>query len=215
MTSIPDTEVGSRARACVLVVDDDAGVALLVQRALPGHDITMCTSAEEALGRINAGEAYDLILSDLAMPHMSGTAFLRALREAAPQQAEALVFLTGGAYGAGDAAFLDAVPNERMAKPFVLKDLRALVDRRLALGKARAMTSAREVDVAKEISPSTVHRLKNQLAVILGFCELLLADFEDGDKRRADVVQIQTAGQAALATLNEPRAVHEDIRKVR
>ena len=215
MISAPSAEVGNEARARVLVVDDDAVVGLLVQRAMPGHDVTVCTNAEEALGRINAGQAYDLILSDLAMPQMSGTAFLRALREAAPQQAEALVFLTGGAYGAGDAAFLDTVPNERLPKPFVLKDLRALVARRLALGQASAMPSAREVDVAEEISPSTVHRLKNHLAVILGFCELLLADFEDGDKRRADVVQIQAAGQQALATLIEPRAVHEDIQRVK
>lgn len=58
------------------------------------------------------------------------------------------------------------------------------------------------------IEPATVHRLKNQLAIIMGFCELLLSEMTPEDKRRADVVQIQTAGRSALNEL-PPLAAHE------
>ena len=58
------------------------------------------------------------------------------------------------------------------------------------------------------IEPQKVHRLKNQLAIILGFCELLLADIPDGDARRLDVIRIQDAGKSALAEL-PPLAAHE------
>ena len=51
------------------------------------------------------------------------------------------------------------------------------------------------------IDPASVHRLKNKLAVILGFCELLLSELPEGDPKRADVEQIHIAGKSALAEL--------------
>jgi hypothetical protein len=58
------------------------------------------------------------------------------------------------------------------------------------------------------IDPVRVHRLKNKLAIVLGFCELLLADMPDDDPRRCDVLQIQEAGKDALAEL-PPLPAHE------
>lgn len=58
------------------------------------------------------------------------------------------------------------------------------------------------------IEPARIHRIKNQLAIILGFCELLLADLADDDPRRADVIRIQTAGKSALGEL-PPMPAHE------
>lgn len=51
------------------------------------------------------------------------------------------------------------------------------------------------------IEPARIHRLKNKLAIILGFCEILLGDMPADDPRRADVEQIFDAGRAALAEL--------------
>lgn len=53
-----------------------------------------------------------------------------------------------------------------------------------------------------------IHRLKNQLAIILGFCELLLEDVADGDQRRSDLLQIQQAAKKALGEL-PPLPAHE------
>ena len=58
------------------------------------------------------------------------------------------------------------------------------------------------------IDPVKVHRLKNKLAIILGFCELLLQDADAGDERRADLMQIQTAARSALEEL-PPLPAHE------
>ena len=58
------------------------------------------------------------------------------------------------------------------------------------------------------IEPARVHRLKNQLAIILGFCELLLSELAHDDPRRADVLRIQEAGKSALAEL-PPLPAHE------
>lgn len=51
------------------------------------------------------------------------------------------------------------------------------------------------------IEPARIHRLKNKLAIILGFCEILLGDMPDDDPRRADIEQILEAGRAALDEL--------------
>jgi hypothetical protein len=57
------------------------------------------------------------------------------------------------------------------------------------------MSEAQQVDV--------VHRLKNHLAVIVGFCDLLLAECPAGDARRADLVEVDKAARAAMAILPE------------
>ena len=46
-----------------------------------------------------------------------------------------------------------------------------------------------------------VHEFKNQLAVIVGFCDLLLAELPEDDARRTDIQQMHEAGHAALALL--------------
>lgn len=46
-----------------------------------------------------------------------------------------------------------------------------------------------------------IHRLKNKLAVILGFCELLLSELPEDSPHRADVQQIMEAARAALDEL--------------
>ena len=58
------------------------------------------------------------------------------------------------------------------------------------------------------IDPVKVHRLKNKLAIILGFCELMLQEAEAGEQRRADLLQIQEAAKSALEQL-PPLPAHE------
>lgn len=58
------------------------------------------------------------------------------------------------------------------------------------------------------MAPASIHRLKNKLAIILGFCELLLNDLPDDSPHRQDVSQILEAGKSALADL-PPLAAHE------
>jgi signal transduction histidine kinase len=45
------------------------------------------------------------------------------------------------------------------------------------------------------------HDLKNQLAIILGFSEILLSDTVPGGSRHADLEEIHRAAVAALALL--------------
>jgi len=116
-------------RAAVLIVDDERSVSASLSRALANHDVTAFTSAREALERIQAGASFDLILSDLMMPGMSGMEFYDALAREEPLAAERVVFMSGGAFTPAARAFLDRVPNELIEKPFNLSAVRELVQK--------------------------------------------------------------------------------------
>jgi PAS domain S-box-containing protein len=119
-------------RGNILVVDDERMIGKMTQRFLsPEHDVSVLTSAEEALRRVSAGERFDVILCDMMMPTMTGTELHSALVSVAPDQAERMIFLTGGAFTSQTRAFLDDVPNPRLEKPFQLETLRAVVNKRM------------------------------------------------------------------------------------
>jgi signal transduction histidine kinase len=50
-----------------------------------------------------------------------------------------------------------------------------------------------------------VHELSNHLTVIIGFAELLLENLGDDDERRADILEIRAAAEAALALIPQLR----------
>lgn len=122
----PHVKKGRRGR--VLVVDDEAAVGRAVRRVLVAeHDVDVVTGAREALRRIAGGERFDVIVCDLMMPEMSGMDLHAELTMVAPDQAERMIMLTGGAFTARASQFLDTVPNPRVEKPFDAANLRALV----------------------------------------------------------------------------------------
>ncbi|CAN5597285.1 hypothetical protein BH09GEM1_BH09GEM1_24760 [soil metagenome] len=119
-------------RGRILIVDDEAIVARVVQRALAKeHDVVIALVAREALAMCAAGEKFDLILCDLMMPEMTGMDLYRELMVVAPHQANKMIFVTGGAFTASARAFLTEPPKEYIEKPFDGANLRALVQRYL------------------------------------------------------------------------------------
>jgi len=48
-----------------------------------------------------------------------------------------------------------------------------------------------------------LHEFKNHLSVVVGFCELLLRSLPEHDPKRADILEVQKAGHAAIALLPE------------
>ncbi len=129
----------SRAEATtkrrILVVDDEPGICASLRRILgQPYETQTTTSAREALRLIGAGERFDLILCDLMMPELTGMELYQELRELAPDQADRMVFLTGGAFTPSAREFLEETRNLRVDKPFNKEALRALVAQQLGLG---------------------------------------------------------------------------------
>jgi CheY-like chemotaxis protein len=128
----PPIETPAASGASILVVDDEEIIGMILRRALKSHDVTVTTSATDALARIEAGQVFDLILCDLMMPVMTGMEFHAILSERYPGQAAAVMFLTGGAFSKETAAFLHSVGNRHLEKPFDLQKLKHEIATQLA-----------------------------------------------------------------------------------
>lgn len=131
-TSAPPPRVPTaKVRARVLVVDDEPSVGTALGRVLGDHDVTVLTSARDGLALLAAGERFDLILSDLMMPDMSGMELHEQVVLRFPEVAATMVFLSGGAFTPAGAAFLERVTNPHIEKPFDAAQVRDLVTRLL------------------------------------------------------------------------------------
>ena len=70
----------------VLVVDDEPGVADNLQAYLEDEemDVQIAGSAEEALGLVRSGAAFDVCIVDMRLPGMDGDAAIRNLHRLQP-----------------------------------------------------------------------------------------------------------------------------------
>ena len=127
LETIPPTRRGT-----VLVIDDEEPLALAMRRFLSqDHQVTAVHSARAALDLLTSGTRFDVILCDLMMPQITGMELHGALMKLDQEQADRVVFMTGGAFTPSAREFLDHVDNARLEKPFDLKDLRKLVNDRI------------------------------------------------------------------------------------
>lgn len=121
--------VAARRRGKILLVDDEAVLGVTVQRMLsPDHDVVCLTSARDALHRIRTGERFDIVLCDLMMPDVTGMDLHTALSKEAPDQAEKMAFMTGGAFTDRAHDFLDRVRTPCIEKPFNSQSLLRFVN---------------------------------------------------------------------------------------
>ena len=119
----------------ILTIDDEPMITRAVQRVIGAeHDVVSASSGEQALAMFREGARFDVILCDLMMPAVTGMDVYAELRRIAPEQADAMVFLTGGAFTAGAQHFLDTIANVRLEKPFESASLKALVNERMTAG---------------------------------------------------------------------------------
>jgi CheY-like chemotaxis protein/two-component sensor histidine kinase len=133
----PAPAVGQRARrsgpgsgqsARLLVIDDEPAVGIAVRRVLgKRHDVTLVTSAREALLQLDRGEEFDLVLCDMMMPEMTGMDLYEHLERAGSPLISRFVFLTGGAFTREARSFLDRITNPKVDKPFEPAALSALI----------------------------------------------------------------------------------------
>jgi signal transduction histidine kinase len=54
------------------------------------------------------------------------------------------------------------------------------------------------------------HDLKNELGIVLGFSQVLLAELDADDPTRADVAEIHAAAQRAMLLIRQLRQQHDD-----
>ena len=115
----------------VLVVDDEVLIGRLIQAGLADEaEVLAVNSGRQALELLQEDERFDVILSDLMMPDVTGMELHACLEANAPHLADRMVFMTGGAFNPEDRRFLDGVEGRRVAKPFSMADIRRAIQER-------------------------------------------------------------------------------------
>ena len=122
-----------RAGCRVLVVDDEEPVGNLLARLLRdlGHQPVVVSSGAAALEAIAAG-GFDLVLTDVKMPGMSGFELHQRIMQFDPELAARLIFVTGDTLSAATQARIAQSGNPFIAKPFTIERLERLVRALLA-----------------------------------------------------------------------------------
>ncbi|MCM8526708.1 MAG: protein kinase [Lentisphaeraceae bacterium] len=131
---------GSRAAAKVLVVEDETQLRNLLASVLSaeGYNLDIAESADKALPMVNAHE-YNLILSDVMMPGLSGMEFLEEVKKIRPTTE--FIIMTG--YPKVDAAVqaIKIGAFDYISKPFELNEIRERVAAGIEHGRMKASAS--------------------------------------------------------------------------
>ncbi|HEX3408483.1 MAG TPA: response regulator, partial [Caulobacteraceae bacterium] len=118
-----DLDLG--ARATILLVDDDVlvsdGTAAMLEDL--GHAVIEANSAATALGLLESKPEIDFVITDHAMPEMTGVEFAKLVRARYPDLP--IVLATG--YAELPAGLGADLKLPRLAKPFLQRDLAQVI----------------------------------------------------------------------------------------
>ncbi|WP_253763527.1 response regulator transcription factor [Hamadaea flava] len=131
VTTTPTPVAAAPARtARLLLIEDDDGVARLIARALSrdGYVVERAGTGEEGL-RYATDEEFDLVLLDLMLPGLHGSAVLAELMRQRPHQR--VIVLSAVPEVGTRVACLEAGAADFVSKPFALAELLARVRARL------------------------------------------------------------------------------------
>lgn len=121
----------SRRRA--LLVDDEPVIRQALRRWFQrsGWSVDEAEDGRAALARLIPGDpdvpTYDVIVTDLRMPGVSGMELYTRLERERPDLARRVIFSTGDTLSPDAAAFLERTSCPVLHKPFALGTLRTLV----------------------------------------------------------------------------------------
>ena len=113
----------------ILIVDDERNISEVLSDLLSDtYDCTTAASAEEAIARLQKSE-FDLVISDITMPGMSGLDMLPQLKKIAPNTVVIMISGVQTVESAIGALRLGAF--DYLMKPFDLRQVEAVVQRAL------------------------------------------------------------------------------------
>lgn len=134
--------------ATLLIVDDDSLIRdTLHELFSETHECHTADRAEQALAYLDV-ETYDVVLTDIAMPELSGRELLKQIQ--AKHAATPVIVISGLSNEADARALMDLGAFAYFAKPFKLEDIEQAVDRAIAHHHELARSQATESAATEE-----------------------------------------------------------------
>lgn len=127
-TGRSDHVQGAGSRRSVLLVDDEPRILESLRIALSDvYDVETCVRSVDALAQLEAEpHRYDVVLCDLSMPEIDGVTFFEQMQNLGV--GDRFIVMTGGAFSDRAVEFLSRGACPSIDKPFLLTQLRALID---------------------------------------------------------------------------------------
>lgn len=117
----------------ILVIEDDPDVLAMLVKHLKhqGFDVVTAKDGMQGLKKLKAG-GYDLVITDIVMPYVSGTGLVTALKESKPHIP--IIAITG--YGEEpEAVATEKKANLVLSKPVKMAELKEHISRLLGLSE--------------------------------------------------------------------------------
>ena len=134
ITEIPEKVVGLSSEPIlhgderILIVDDEEQLVLLMQRILEdlGYQIISRTSSVEALHAFSAEpKKFDLVITDMTMPNMTGLQLAQKMHEIRPDIP--IIICTGFSEGVNPEKAKAAGVREQVNKPVLKRELATVI----------------------------------------------------------------------------------------
>ena len=112
----------------ILLVEDEETVRNVVARLLKklGYQVSAAADAEEAISIVDGGATFDLVVTDIVMPGLSGIEMAAVLKERRPNMP--FLFISG--YTSRELGTTPQTPPEPfLPKPFTMQELAEEVSR--------------------------------------------------------------------------------------
>jgi len=141
--------------ATLLIVDDDSLIRDTLHELFSDrHECHTADRAEQALAYLDM-ETYDVVLTDIAMPELSGRELLKEIQD---KHSTTPVIVISGLSNEGDAkALMSMGAFAYFAKPFRIEDIEEAVDR--AIARHHELTIAAAKDKAPSEEPEKTNRM--------------------------------------------------------
>jgi DNA-binding NtrC family response regulator len=137
--------------ATLLIVDDDSLIRdTLHELFSENHECHTADRAEQALAYLDI-ETYDVVLTDIAMPQLSGRELLKHIQ--ANHASTPVIVISGLSNEADARVLMDMGAFAYFAKPFKLEDIEEAVARAIALRQELAAKD-RAADQAEDLQPA-------------------------------------------------------------
>ncbi len=171
-------------RLRVLAVDDDAAIQSYWRKLLPklGHDAVIASNGTEGI-KLARSQPFDLVITDLSMPGLSGQRVLETVRAELPDVD--VIVATGHGTLESAVEALRAGAYDFLVKPFSLRDVKRLLDRQVEKRRLgvenqelrQANARLRELSLLKEkFLAITSHELKTPVTILTALSDILLGD---------------------------------------
>lgn len=196
----------------ILIVDDEAAIRISLAEALEndGYSVETAETGEEALARLH-GDPYDLAVTDLKLPGVSGLDLLKALRNSG--QDTPVIMMT--AYGDVDTA-VDAIRSgayDFIQKPFKLSEMRKQVRAALRATNVKAVergakrAAARTREAAPAAAAGTPYM--DMLRACPGLAHIAELLEKVGSSRAGNETSVLIQGESGAGKEIIARAIHE------